>query len=313
MAAGRRPGAVAGATADMHTSCATPVAAWPRHCAWLPPPAAHCSRRHRRSPIAAAAQPDPYKVVGVARGSSRREIRAAYIEQIKQLHPDVSVSGEDTTLQAAALNAAYERLMEGGWAGTLGCHASLGRSRVVAAGTCGGCTAMPCPSISSSATPRPAPGQPTPACHEMAPTARRTRIRWMCLTGLRQSPASSLSTPLAAIISHPCRCVAWGCRPCAAGAGAAVCPPSPASCGPCSIQLFSLPPPAVGAAAGARARGGGGGARPLVRTATAGHQLQRGRVPVPDAAPAGGGGWRAGSGVRRHGRVLPGSRSLLGV
>ncbi len=62
-----------------------------------------------------AQQADPYSVLRVARGSSRRAIRAAYIEQIKLLHPDVSsASGEDTTREAAALNAAYEALMAGG-------------------------------------------------------------------------------------------------------------------------------------------------------------------------------------------------------
>lgn len=64
-----------------------------------------------------AQQADPYTVLKVARGSSRRAIRAAYIEQIKLLHPDVSASGEDTTLEAAALNAAYEALMAGGHQG----------------------------------------------------------------------------------------------------------------------------------------------------------------------------------------------------
>lgn len=61
-----------------------------------------------------APQADPYAVLKVARGSSRLAIRAAYIEQIKLLHPDVSASGEDSTREAAALNAAYEALMAGG-------------------------------------------------------------------------------------------------------------------------------------------------------------------------------------------------------
>ncbi|KAL4858146.1 putative transport protein YdbI [Chlorella vulgaris] len=49
----------------------------------------------------------------VSRGATRRQIRAAYIERIKLLHPDVSVSGEDSTPAAAALNTAYDRLMAG--------------------------------------------------------------------------------------------------------------------------------------------------------------------------------------------------------
>ncbi|EFN55763.1 hypothetical protein CHLNCDRAFT_52421 [Chlorella variabilis] len=45
-------------------------------------------------------------------GARRRQLRAAYIERIKLLHPDVSAAGgQDTTAEAAALNAAYERLM----------------------------------------------------------------------------------------------------------------------------------------------------------------------------------------------------------
>ena len=62
-------------------------------------------------------QADPHGVLGVPRGASRRAIRAAYIERIKLLHPDVSASGEDTTLEAAAVNAAYEALMQGGRGG----------------------------------------------------------------------------------------------------------------------------------------------------------------------------------------------------
>jgi hypothetical protein len=58
-------------------------------------------------------QPDPYAVLQVSRGASRRQIRAAYIERIKLLHPDVSLSGEDSTPAAAALNTAYDRLMAG--------------------------------------------------------------------------------------------------------------------------------------------------------------------------------------------------------
>ena len=78
-------------------------------------------RRARRAAPAAAtarqqqqAQPDPYRLLQVDRGSSRRAIRTAYIERIKLLHPDVAGDDQDTTLQAAALNAAYERLMAGG-------------------------------------------------------------------------------------------------------------------------------------------------------------------------------------------------------
>lgn len=60
---------------------------------------------------------DPHAVLQVPRGASRRAIRAAWIERIRRLHPDVSQSGDDTTLEAAAVNAAYEALMQGGWVG----------------------------------------------------------------------------------------------------------------------------------------------------------------------------------------------------
>lgn len=76
------------------------------------------ARRRRRGAVLAAAaggrgEPDPYALLQVSRGASRRAIRAAYIERIKLLHPDVSPPGEDTTAAAAALNAAYEALMDG--------------------------------------------------------------------------------------------------------------------------------------------------------------------------------------------------------
>ncbi|KAL4435186.1 hypothetical protein ABPG77_001868 [Micractinium sp. CCAP 211/92] len=76
------------------------------------------ARPRRRGAVLAAAaggrgEPDPYALLQVSRGASRRAIRAAYIERIKLLHPDVSPPGEDTTAAAAALNAAYEALMDG--------------------------------------------------------------------------------------------------------------------------------------------------------------------------------------------------------
>lgn len=48
----------------------------------------------------------------VDRSSSRAEVRAAYIEQIKLLHPDLNPD-QDTTEAAAALNAAYEAVLIG--------------------------------------------------------------------------------------------------------------------------------------------------------------------------------------------------------
>lgn len=70
-------------------------------------------RQHRlRCAVVARAEAAPHETLGVPRGSGRRAIRAAYIEKIKQLHPDVS-GEEDTTAEAAALNAAYAALMAG--------------------------------------------------------------------------------------------------------------------------------------------------------------------------------------------------------
>ena len=57
--------------------------------------------------------PDPYEVLQVPRGAGRRAIRAAYIQRIKRLHPDVAAEGEGSTAAAAALNAAYEALAGG--------------------------------------------------------------------------------------------------------------------------------------------------------------------------------------------------------
>lgn len=81
-------------------------------------PGGAAPRRRRRAAVPAAAaaskgEPDPHALLQVPRGASRRAIRAAYIERIKLLHPDVSPAGQDTTAAAAALNAAYEQLMEG--------------------------------------------------------------------------------------------------------------------------------------------------------------------------------------------------------
>ena len=51
------------------------------------------------------------QVLGCARFASRATIRAAYLERMKLLHPDLN-PGEDTTEQAVAINAAYLQLMQ---------------------------------------------------------------------------------------------------------------------------------------------------------------------------------------------------------
>ena len=58
----------------------------------------------------AGKQPDPHKVLGVRRGSSRAEVRAAYLARIKEQHPDLN-PGRETTSDAAALNVAYADLV----------------------------------------------------------------------------------------------------------------------------------------------------------------------------------------------------------
>lgn len=50
----------------------------------------------------------PYKVLGVERDATRAEIRAAYVEKMKEIHPDVN--SEDTTAWASSVNLAYELL-----------------------------------------------------------------------------------------------------------------------------------------------------------------------------------------------------------
>jgi len=51
------------------------------------------------------------QVLGCPRSASRADIRAAYLERMKLLHPDMNLD-EDTTLQAVAINAAYLTLTE---------------------------------------------------------------------------------------------------------------------------------------------------------------------------------------------------------
>ena len=57
------------------------------------------------------AQADPYRLLGISRSSSRADIRQAYLERMKQNHPDVSTDG-DATEVAVQLNAAYQELMQ---------------------------------------------------------------------------------------------------------------------------------------------------------------------------------------------------------
>ena len=67
---------------------------------------------------------DAHKILKVSRGSSKAEIRQAYLKQIKLYHPDISTE-DDATRKAVALNAAYEQLMQV----TCSCSCSLCYSR----------------------------------------------------------------------------------------------------------------------------------------------------------------------------------------
>ncbi len=69
-------------------------------------------RVRQRMWVSATQVQDPWRLLRVERGSSRAEVRAAYIERIKLLHPDVN-QNTDTTQDAAALNAAYEAILTG--------------------------------------------------------------------------------------------------------------------------------------------------------------------------------------------------------
>jgi curved DNA-binding protein CbpA len=58
-------------------------------------------------PGCAAAAPDPYKVLGVDRGASDRDIRAAYRRKSLELHPDKN-SAADAQDRFAEVSGAYE-------------------------------------------------------------------------------------------------------------------------------------------------------------------------------------------------------------
>lgn len=54
---------------------------------------------------------DPYEILGVSRGASEAEIRAAYIAGAKRFHPDV-VGAEESGERMRQLNLAYEVLKD---------------------------------------------------------------------------------------------------------------------------------------------------------------------------------------------------------
>jgi hypothetical protein len=58
-------------------------------------------------PGAVGAAPDPYKVLGVSRGASDRDIRAAYRRKSLELHPDKNAA-PDAQDRFAEVSGAYE-------------------------------------------------------------------------------------------------------------------------------------------------------------------------------------------------------------
>lgn len=64
-----------------------------------------------KSPRATSASSDPYRVLGVEPGATKAEVRAAYLESMKSLHPDVNPS-PDATQVATCLNMAYEEVLD---------------------------------------------------------------------------------------------------------------------------------------------------------------------------------------------------------
>jgi hypothetical protein len=68
---------------------------------------------------------DPYDILGVRRGASAREIRAAYLRLVKELHPDGRTPDpddpdHDANERLKAINAAYRKLKAAGGAGRRG-------------------------------------------------------------------------------------------------------------------------------------------------------------------------------------------------
>ena len=68
--------------------------------------------RSRRCCSLKASPSDPYKVLKISPGSSLTDIKAAYYQQMKKLHPDVNAE-RDTTEDAVELNIAYTALLQG--------------------------------------------------------------------------------------------------------------------------------------------------------------------------------------------------------
>lgn len=70
----------------------------------------------------AAAGKNPYEILGLKEGATRQEIRTARNNLAKQYHPDVSQADADKIKE---INAAYNLLTKGGYAGTTAANAGL--------------------------------------------------------------------------------------------------------------------------------------------------------------------------------------------
>ena len=75
------------------------------------------AERSRTRRLEAMADRDPYVVLGVARGASQTQIKAAWRRLARENHPDLTGSDPGTlraaTRRMAQINAAYERLRDG--------------------------------------------------------------------------------------------------------------------------------------------------------------------------------------------------------
>ena len=56
---------------------------------------------------------NPFDVLGVARGASEAEIKAAFKQKAKQHHPDANLNDPNATAKFAEVSAAYDELKDG--------------------------------------------------------------------------------------------------------------------------------------------------------------------------------------------------------